>query len=109
MKQLRLSSSDYLYQLMVYIIHFDKPFKHALHYIGYCKDELFEKRMEHHRKGTGARLLNAVNKAGIGWSVVRTWPGEDGNFERKLKNASHSKRHCPICKENKNADNINSR
>lgn len=86
---------------MVYLIHFDEPFGHAQHYLGYSKDELFEKRMECHKKNQGSRLIAAVNKAGIGWKVVRTWPNEDGNFERKLKNWKKSRCLCPVCKENK--------
>lgn len=86
---------------MVYLIHFDQPFKHAQHYLGYSAELLFTKRIEHHRKGTGSRLMRAVTKAGIGWSVVRTWPNEDGHFERKLKNRKNSRCLCPKCTANK--------
>lgn len=93
---------------MVYLIHFDQKLKHAEHYLGYAKDELFEKRIECHRKNQGSKLLRALNKLGIGWSVVRTWPGQDGNFERQLKNRKKSRCLCPICqlKNKPNADNI---
>lgn len=82
---------------MVYLIHFETNYKRARHYIGYT--EKFEARMECHRKGKGSHLLNAVNKAGIPWSVVRTWPDKDGNFERKLKNRKNASQLCPVCKE----------
>lgn len=85
---------------MVYLIHFDKPFKHAQHYIGYT--EHFEERMDCHKHGTGSRLLRAVNKAGIGWKVVRTWEG-DGNLERRLKNWKKASQLCPVCKVEENA------
>lgn len=87
---------------MVYLIHFEVPFKHAQHYIGYSKDQNYEARIEHHRKGTGSALMKAILKAGIQWKVVRTWPNEDGNFERKLKNRKNAKCLCPICIELKN-------
>lgn len=83
---------------MVYLIHFDQKLKHAQHYIGFCYDNRFKKRISHHRNNTGAPILRALNKAGIGWSVVRTWPNEDGNFERKLKNQKKASCLCPICK-----------
>lgn len=84
---------------MVYLICFERPFGHAHHYIGYSHDECFENRIECHRKGCGSRLMRAVTQAGIEWKVVRTWPGEDGNFERHLKNQKHAERFCPVCQE----------
>jgi predicted GIY-YIG superfamily endonuclease len=86
---------------MVYLIHFDEKFYHAQHYIGYSADKLFDKRIEHHKKGTGSSLMRAIMKAGIGWNVVRTWSNEDGNFERKLKNRKKASGICPICIANK--------
>lgn len=79
---------------MVYLIHFDEPFKHARHYLGYAKN--LEKRLEHHRRGTGARLMRAIGPAQISWSVVRTWEG-DGNLEQKLKR-QHRRHLCPVCR-----------
>lgn len=79
----------------VYLIHFDKKYRHAEHYIGYSKDLGF--RIECHREGSGAKLLRAVNKAGIPWNVVRTWRVDGQGFERQLKNQKHSARFCPVC------------
>lgn len=83
--------------IMVYLIHFDRPYKRARHYLGYTTN--FDARMECHRKGRGSCLLRAVNNAGIGWKVVRTWPDADGNFERKLHNWKKSWQLCPVCQE----------
>ncbi len=83
---------------MVYLICFERPFGHAHHYIGYSDDSRFAARIECHRKGRGSRLLRAVNEAGIDWKVVRTWPGKDGNFERKLKNRKKAWQLCPVCR-----------
>ena len=81
---------------IVYLIHFERPFKRASHYIG---SALFlERRLNHHRAGTGARLLRAVQLAGIAWEVVRTWPG-DKQTERKLKNRKNAPDLCPRCRE----------
>jgi len=82
---------------MVYLIHFDKPYKHANHYIGFT-DGALEDRIAKHRNGTGAKLLKVINDAGIGWNVVRTWEDGDRTFERKLKNRKKSSDLCPICK-----------
>lgn len=83
---------------MVYLIHFDKPYKHARHYVGYSKDNNLESRLATHRAGQGSRLLNVIQKAGIGWSVVTVWPEGDRNFERRLKKKAAT-RHCPICSQ----------
>ena len=80
---------------MVYLIHFEKPLAHSRHYIGWTSN--LEKRLAHHKNGTGARILLALNLAGIAWKVVRTWPEADGHFERQLHNYKNSPRLCPIC------------
>lgn len=94
---------------MVYLICFDRHFGHARHYIGYSKDECFEQRIECHKKGCGSRLLRAVTQAGIDWQVVRTWPGEDGNFERYLKRQKHAERYCPVCQERLRKEKLKAR
>ena len=83
---------------MVYLIHFDQPYKHAQHYLGFVESDL-EARIAKHKAGTGAKLLRIVNNVGIKWNVVRTWKDGDRSFERRLKNMGSSKRHCPICKK----------
>jgi predicted GIY-YIG superfamily endonuclease len=78
----------------IYLLHFAKPYKHARHYLGWAQH--LEARLEHHRAGTGARLMQVVREAGIDWEVSRTWEG-DRNLERKLKQRKESPRLCPIC------------
>lgn len=84
---------------MVYLIHFDTPFKGCQHYLGWVDDARgrLDRRMEKHLKGQGACLLRAVNLAGIKWQLVRTWPGESRVFERRLKNHKKARCHCPVC------------
>jgi predicted GIY-YIG superfamily endonuclease len=79
----------------VYLIHFEKPYKHAKHYLGWTTD--LDKRIALHRRGQGSVLLSVVNGAGIGWDVVRTWEGADRNFERRVKNRGGLARECPAC------------
>jgi hypothetical protein len=78
-----------------YLIHFDQPYGHARHYIGWCR--VLSWRMAHHRAGTGARLLQVVNEAGIGWRCVWVWPMTDRRFERRLKNRGGAAGICPRC------------
>lgn len=80
---------------LVYLVHFDRPYKHASHYIGWSRQ--LEARLAHHRAGRGSTLMRAVSEAGIPWEVVRIWPDADRNFERRLKNMKNAPRLCPIC------------
>ena len=89
---------------MVYLIHFEAPIGNlenshgqAQHYIGQCWDTNLEHRLEEHRTGQGSKLLHAVSKKEIPWSVVRTWPKRDRLFERWLKNQKNAWRLCPVC------------
>lgn len=78
----------------VYLVHFQKPYKHAAHYLGWTTD--LDARIELHRRSQGSRLLAVVNAAGIAWEVVRTWDA-DRNFERRVKNRGGLARECPAC------------
>lgn len=80
-----------------YLIHFEQPFGHAEHYLGYAKNMYnLALRIKHHRDGNGANLMRHVGKAGIDWHVVRIWPNGDQTFERSLK-VTNVKRNCPEC------------
>jgi predicted GIY-YIG superfamily endonuclease len=79
---------------MVYLLHFNQPYKHARHYLGSADD--LDARLERHRAGNGARLIEVITQAGIGFTLARTWEG-GRKEERKLKDQHNSPRLCPIC------------
>jgi hypothetical protein len=85
---------------IVYLLHFDEPYKHARHYMGSTTEANLDARLEHHRTGNGSRLMAAVSSAGISWRVVRLWIG-DKNVERQLKNnvRGNTGQYCPECHE----------
>lgn len=78
----------------IYLIHFDIPYKHARHYLGYTDNLVW--RLHQHWIGHGARLLQVTHDAGITWRLARTWEG-DRYLERRLKNQHNAPRLCPIC------------
>jgi len=78
----------------IYLLHFDKPLKHAKHYIGLADD--LDARLERHAAGQGARMLAVCRERGITWRVARTWTG-DRKFERWLKRKKGSAWFCPVC------------
>jgi hypothetical protein len=77
----------------IYLLHFARPYRHARHSLGFAED--LERRLAQHR---GARLVQVVLGAGIGFEVARTWDG-DRRLERRLKNQRNAPaRLCPICR-----------
>lgn len=82
----------------VYLIHFECPYQHARHYLGFTDD--LPACLDRHLDGNGGRLLRVFRDAGISYRVVRTWEG-DRALERKLKRRKGSSRLCPICREEK--------
>lgn len=84
----------------VYILHFDKPYKHAKHYTGIAKN--IEKRVKEHRAGRGARLTQVLKENNIGFQYAVVKEYEDFSpakaEEKRLKTkVKHPSRFCPIC------------
>ncbi len=79
----------------VYLLHFNRRYKHAGHYLGSTKS--LTKRLAEHESGRGARLLEVVYAVGITWVLARTWEGGKQR-ERQLKKQGGASRFCPICK-----------
>ena len=52
---------------VIYMLHFDRPYRHARHYVGWTDDLLH--RLDRHAKGHGARLVAVIWQAGIGFTV----------------------------------------
>jgi len=82
----------------VYLIHLDQPYHHARHYIGFVIDGDVDRRLREHRSGNGAKMLRAVNQAGIKYQIVRSVPGTRSD-ERAIKNQKKSASYCPICRQ----------
>jgi hypothetical protein len=84
---------------VVYLLHLSAPFKHAKHYTGWTRDKsTLPKRLAHHRKGSGARLMQVVAEAGIDFTLARTWDDGDRAKERRLKRSGGASRYCPTCR-----------
>lgn len=78
----------------VYLLHFERPYRHARHYSGWTADLL--DRLWQHARGHGARLMTVVWEAGIGFTLVRVCEGTR-DTERSIKNAGGAVRFCPMC------------
>lgn len=82
--------------MVVYILHFHAPLKHARHYVGFSKRDA-EARFQDHISGIGARITQVCNEQGITYEVARVFKGKSRTFERQLKRTHNTKNYCPIC------------
>lgn len=78
----------------VYLLHFDRPYRHASHYTGWARN--IDERLARHLAGRGARLIAVITDAGIGFTLARTWRGPR-SLERALKRQGGASRRCPLC------------
>jgi hypothetical protein len=79
----------------VYLLHFDRSYRHARHYIGFTQN--LEQRLEEHRAGRGSPLIAAAIADGIDFQLAAIWDG-DRHDERRLHGQKNSRaRLCPIC------------
>jgi hypothetical protein len=79
---------------VIYLLHFHRPYRHARHYTGWTADLL--DRLQAHATGRGARLIEVIWAAGIGFTCVRIAEGTRAT-ERAIKNAGGAVRYCPVC------------
>lgn len=86
----------------IYLIHLERPYRHARHYLGWTEGPLAD-RIAAHRSGQGSPLLRAATEVGINWYVVWTCVG-DRYEERRLKNGKHVSRFCPACLDEEEDD-----
>jgi hypothetical protein len=79
----------------IYLLHFHEPVSgHARHYLGWASD--LEARLEAHRAGYGARLMEVCRERGIDWHLARTWEGTRDR-ERAIKDRAEGPKLCPDC------------
>lgn len=80
-----------------YLLHFNSPFGHARHYLGFASPGRLEQRLAEHAAGRGAKLTGYVKAAGITWTLARVWEDGTRTDERRMKQSGHSRR-CPLCR-----------
>ena len=87
----------------VYLLHFSEPYpagKKPQHYIGWCgPGRNLDDRLEEHRSGQGARLLQVIKEKGITFELARTWPGSKDRERQLKRNGGRAgrARGCPLC------------
>lgn len=81
----------------IYLLHFDRPYKHAKHYLGWTTN--LDQRLAQHTAGgaDSGRLMAVIKAAGIGFQLARVWTEATRDYERTLKGRGKG-RICPLCK-----------
>ena len=82
--------------MAVYILHFDPPYQHARHYIGFTTRPVQE-RVAEHLAGRGSPLVTAALAAGHRVSVSLKWSAGNRAWERYLKRKKSTPDWCPVC------------
>jgi hypothetical protein len=80
---------------IVYLLHFERSYRHARHYIGFTQN--LEQRLAEHRAGRGSPLVAAAIADGIAFQLAAIWQG-DRHDERRLHRQKNTRaRLCPLC------------
>ena len=88
----------------VYILHFDKPFHHARHYIGSANN--VAERVAKHTSNPDVKMLIAALQQGITFTVARTFRnnrvnGHTKEYRIKRSGGVGKQGLCPICNKEK--------
>lgn len=86
----------------IYLLHFDGPYRHAGHYLGWTAGEV-DVRVADHLAGRGSPLVAAAVAAKCDVKLVATWPTRTRRDERAEKKNGTLRRICPVCKPGYNA------
>lgn len=82
----------------IYVLHFDPPYAHAKHYVGFAEQP--DKRIQEQLTSTGRRpspLVRAAVASGARVLVVACFRGTRDE-ERRLKDGGTACRFCPLCR-----------
>jgi len=81
----------------VYVLHFDPPFQHAAHYIGFTEHEDVATRLVEHLNGRGSPLVKAAVAVGSHVEIAHVFVNGTRTFERRIKNRADVGRWCRCC------------
>lgn len=81
----------------VYVLHFDPPYLHAGHYIGFTEHEDVAQRLEEHLAGRGSPLIRAAVANGSRVEIAHVFVNGSRGFERRIKNMGSAARWCRLC------------
>jgi len=87
-----------------YILHFDRPFHHAKHYVG-SADNVTERVAKHQSDQCDVKILIAAKAQGIGFTLAKTMrnsrkgrANKTKEYRIKASGGVGKQGLCPICK-----------
>lgn len=87
----------------LFLLHFNEPYQHARHYLGYAvgtgRGAKYAKAI---CKGTALgphELVMAAQWSGIEMEVAEVWVGEGRTLQRRMRSNGSLSRFCRICRE----------
>lgn len=82
---------------MVYLLHFDRPVKHARHLITVAHSSFgaIGRRVSYEQLADEP-LVRAARAAGVTLTIARVWDGGEARA-RQLRHTGGSTRMCPVC------------
>jgi hypothetical protein len=80
----------------VYLLHFDTLHR-TRHYVGITKSDRLFRRMIEHAQARGGSTTARLIRQSSGFWLVHCWHGANFSTERRIKNAGHLRRSCPLC------------
>lgn len=85
----------------LYLLHFDPPYRHARHYLGYAigtgRGRSYAKAQAEGMAIGAHELVQAAQWGGVVISVADVLVGEGRATQRAMRSSHNLARHCPIC------------
>jgi hypothetical protein len=87
--------------MSLYLLCIQPRYKHAGHYLGFCKAERVERRVNEHLAGgsKASPLILSALMSGCTVTLARKWEGSQ--YDRKAERAKKTRGHtrlCPLCR-----------
>jgi hypothetical protein len=83
---------------MVFLLHFDPPYRHARHrYVSALDRATLDRQLAAVHNGGGNGLLFAAKANGVAIEVVRSWDGGRCRAQQ-LRKCGSAARACPTCR-----------
>jgi hypothetical protein len=87
----------------VFLLHFDPPYRHARHYLGYAvgtgRGHDYARRIARGVALGPHELVQAAQWNECTITVADVWPGEGRALQRRLRAQGGLSRHCRLCRE----------
>lgn len=82
---------------VIYLLHAPRPIGKVRHYLGITRHDRLAKRLREHAHQRGSSLTAQLAARNRELLLARVWENASWEEERRMKQAGHYARLCPIC------------